>query len=91
MTYFGSVLRNKAATAAAPHIVVNMIMGNGSSMRLTIEEKDENRRAKKLQMPRAVAQNMVGKKYELATKLILKQQVTPNFVIKNITRNTVDS
>ena len=47
--------------------------------------------AKKLHTPIAVAANRVGKKYEFATKLMLKQQVTPNLVIKKKIKKSTES
>lgn len=40
---------------------------------------EAKRRARKLQIPKAVAANKVGKKKLLAKKLMLKVHETPNF------------
>ena len=88
---FSSVLRKKDVTTVIPHNVVKHIMGIGSSNWLITKLKAETKRAKKLHTPRAVAANKVGKKYELATKLILNVHVTPNFVSKKHTKKRFES
>ena len=47
--------------------------------------------ARKLQIPKAVVANKVGKKYEFAAKVMLKLQVTPNFVIRKKIKNRTES
>ena len=54
--------RKKEAIAVAPQLIVNMIMGVGSSILSTKKLKVEKSLARKLQMPKAVAAKRVGKK-----------------------------
>ena len=73
------VTKKRGATVENATKIVNMIIGSGSSILPKTKLKEAKRRARKLHTPRAVAANRTGKKYELATKLILKAQETPNF------------
>jgi hypothetical protein len=50
----------------------------------------EERRAKKLHMPMAVAAKRTGKKYEFAAKTRLNEHVTPNFVSRKQTKNQIE-
>lgn len=76
--------------AVKPQRHVNNHIGKGSSIPEMRKLNPENRRAKKLHTPSAVAENRTGKKYWFAAKLILKQHVTPNLAIKKITKNQGD-
>ena len=51
----------KEAMVAMKHRDVNKIIGNGSSIRLTIKLMDDKNLARKLQKPIAVAANKIGK------------------------------
>ena len=84
------VYKKNAAMAVNPHRHVNNHIGKGSSIPEMRKLNPENRRAKKLHTPSAVAENRTGKKYWFAAKLILKQHVTPNLAIKKITKNQGD-
>ena len=86
-----STCKKKEQTAARATRAVKRSIGSGSSILETRKLAEENNRARKLQKPKAVAAKRVGKKYEFATKLILKVQVTPNFVSKKKIKNNTES
>lgn len=83
-------MRNIAAREVSAQRPVSRYMGVGSSSLLTTKLNDEVKRAAKLQTPMAVAANKVGNRYELAAKLILKAQVTPNLVNRKKMKNRVE-
>ena len=83
-------MRKHEATIDIRQSPVKRYIGAGSDISPTTKLNAEAPRARKLQTPMAVAANKVGKKYEFAAKLILKQHVMPNLVKRKHRKNSTE-
>lgn len=80
-----------ATMAVALQQTVKIIIGIGSFISSTRKLRAAKSLPEKLQKPRAVAANRVGKKYWFAAKLSAKQIVTPNFASMKNAKKYADS
>ena len=75
-------LRQRGSRADPTHMIVNMTIGAGSGSSAIMGDKTVLKRAKRLQMPKAVATIYVGNSLGMARYDKLKANEIPNFVNK---------